>query len=160
MSEAVLNWLLARSPRERFLLALLVLIGLPCLMVVNLLPLKEARQATQLQLEETRDLHGWVLARAQEQNQWQGTQLNTQPIGLGELDRSLTEIGLRAAVSGLSENTEGLVILDFASVSYVTLVSWLSQMHAVWGYDILDYRFEALERQGLVRASLRLSPLQ
>ena len=82
----------------------------------------------------------------------------SRPIGSSGIEASLIEAGLRPFLSGLNVRPGGRVELQFDEVTFVMLANWLSAMAPGWGYEIADFRFEALETPAKITARLTLVP--
>ena len=155
--------LLQRSRRERRLLALLALVGLPALVWLWLVsPLLESRRAVMQQIAEAQALQFWVTERAADQQQL-GQVLSTgpiPPIGISGLEQSLVAAQLRHQVTRLSGQGDGVIDLGFDRVEFIALASWLSQSDPGWGYDITALRLQRHADPGLISAELTLVPQQ
>lgn len=161
MSTWLISALLQRSRRERWLLGLLALVGLPALVVFGLLlPLHEARQAAARDLQEARALLSWVTARSAEQSRLSppAAVAPRAPIGMSGLEQSLLDSNLRHRVSQLSARSEGGIALRFDAVPFTGLMDWLSRQEPGWGYRIADLRITRSAESGIVAAALTLQP--
>lgn len=161
MSARLIDLLLRLAPRERWLLALLVVVALPVAVGIGwLLPLAERRAAAEAALQEARAVTGWVSARAADQALLAPVQRSgpTDPIGLSGLEQSLISARLRPLLSELANRTGGGVALRFDKVPFGDLVRWLSASDPGWGYDIADFRILRSDDPGVVSAELRLIP--
>ena len=162
MSGALVEFLSARPPRERWLIGLLVLIVLPLAVVFGLLlPLRDAQTDAQRAQSDATALQQWVVQRVgekQELGRAPDTQQNA-PIGSSGIEQSLIDAGLRADVADLGVRDSGVIELRFDLVTFTTLANWLSASKANWGYTISTFRIEATDVSGKVSASLTLTPL-
>ncbi|KMK64009.1 type II secretion system protein GspM [Puniceibacterium sp. IMCC21224] len=161
MSARLIDLLLKLAPRERWLLALLVLVALPAALGFGwLLPLSERRAAVEVALQEARAVTGWVSARAADQALLAPAQSSgpSEPIGLSGLEQSLISARLRPLLSELANGSDGGIALRFDAVPFGDLVRWLSASDPGWGYDIVDFRLLRSDDPGIVSAELRLVP--
>ena len=162
MTERLMDFLLQRDPRERALLALLVFLVIPLAILLGvLLPLREERAAAERALLDAAELQTWVSARADEMSRLAAPAAGaarSRPIGSSGIEASLIEAGLRPFLSGLNVRPGGRVELQFDEVTFVMLANWLSAMAPGWGYEIADFRFEALETPAKITARLTLVP--
>ena len=167
MSERIITFLLDLSRRERWLLALLVLVALPMAAVFGLvLPLSEARDTARAQVQEARLIEEWVAAQAEEylaQGALLGEAGDTgtrAPIGVSGIELSLVDAGLRKDVTELANNAGGGVTLRFDAAAFTGLSEWLSQNQDRWGYDLEAFKFTRGTRDDLVEAEFKLVPSQ
>ncbi|WP_146591305.1 type II secretion system protein GspM [Puniceibacterium confluentis] len=161
MSARLIDLLARLAPRERVLLAVLVLGVLPAALWFAVLePLATRRVAAEAELREARALAGWVSARAGELAALdQGDSTGPRaPVGLSAVEQSLISAELRGAVSELSNRTGGGIELRFETVAFADLMHWLSAQDPGWGYDIDAFRLRAATAAGEVAAELRLMP--
>jgi type II secretory pathway component PulM len=161
MSARLIDFLLSRTARERFLLGALVAICLPLLVVFAVvIPLQEARRTATAEQTEARALAIWVNERVAELGTFaDAPQLVARaPIGSSGLEQSLIDAGLRDQISDLGVGDAGVIELRFDRVRFITLVNWISANKPTWGYDISSFRFEATEESGKVSAILALTP--
>jgi type II secretory pathway component PulM len=166
MSARILHYLVGLSRRERWLLALLVVVALPMAAVFGLiLPLSEARMAARSQVHEARLMEEWVAQRAGDYLA-QGALLGTDganqgpPLGISGIELSLVEAGLRQDVTELANSGSGGVTLRFDAAAFTGLTDWLSLNQDSWGYDLEAFRFVRGARDDLVEAEFRLVPAQ
>ncbi|WP_375257061.1 type II secretion system protein GspM [Citreimonas sp.] len=157
----MIDALARRNPRERRLLAVLLMLVLPLALVAGvLLPLHERRVETAARLEQSVALAGWVEARAAEFRAL--SQLETAapraPVGSAAIERSLIAARLRESVTTLGADGDGAVDLGFGSVDFTRLAAWLSGVHPGWGYRFEMLRLDATETSGMVAARIRLVP--
>jgi type II secretory pathway component PulM len=164
MNDRLIDFLLRRAPRERWLIGCLVVVVLPLALALGwLLPLAEERRAAQAALEEARALEMWVLAR---QDEMAGFALpRKNPVGTGPalgasaLEQSLIARNLRSSLSALETRGDGEVALRFDAVNFVDLMRWMDAEDPDWGYRISDLRLERTERSAMVEARLTLLPI-
>lgn len=164
MSARLIDFLLSREPRERLLLAALILVVLPLALVFGLLlPMKENQFKTQRDYQEALQIRDWLEARVVEKNhlmQAPRLQFNAA-IGTSGIEESLKAANLRDAVSELSAGAGGSIEIQFDQVDFLRLANWLSRVHPAWGYQIESLRFEALDAadpSGKIAAWLTLMP--
>lgn len=161
MSERLIDILLRLAPRERALLALLCCFVLPLALCFGvLLPLAEARNNAQAELDEARALTLWVQERAADQTLLLRTD-NGGPrdkIGLSGVEQSLISAGLRDQLSEVSNRAGDAIELRFDAVAFEDLAGWLLASDPVWGYDIVGLQLERSETPGIVFSSLTLVP--
>lgn len=158
---SVIDWLAARSARERVLLAVLAGGLLPLAVVLGLLlPLAEKRAAAEQALEEARMLNAWVAARSAEAAKLAPAQETPaqllEPIGLSALEQGLKKARLWPYVMRLEARSQGGIALDFEQVEFVDLMSWLEAVSPRWGYEFDSFRIEPRDQPAMVKASLVL----
>ena len=161
MSAALIDFLLARSGRERGLLALLALVVVPLALIFGLaLPLRQAQSAALAARTEAVAMNLWVQDRAGDLARLGDTpQAGPQPaIGMSGIEEALISAGLRDAVSDLSQDSRGQVSLRFEQVRFTRLMGWLSQTEPGWGYEVQAFRIEAGPVPADVAASFTLVP--
>lgn len=168
MIDALARFLTQRSARERWLLALLVLIAAPlafALLVVQ--PLLAGRDAA-------RD----ALAQAQAEREWYAEQqallaqlprvsaetdsaapVTTTPIGLGAFDAQLDAAGFVPHVTRLESTPAQGMELSLQGVAFEALMPWLYGLAGETGYDVLSLRVEAGNAAGRVDAEVSLAPV-
>lgn len=162
MTDWLVDRLLRLAPRERRLLGLLVIVVLPLGVVLGgLLPLRDARDSALDARTDALALNIWVQERAAEAQTLASLPRTGTfvPIGTSGIEQALIDAGLRAAVTELSSDGDGVVSLRFDDVGFARLADWLSEADPVWGYDIALFRMEAAERSGNVTAALTLMPI-
>lgn len=166
MWERVIQYLIGRSRRERWLLAMMIVLALPMAAVFGLvLPLSEARAAAQNRVNEARLIDEWVADQAALYLA-QGAILGDAgaeirpPIGISGIEQSLVEAGLRKDVTELANSADGGVTLRFESVAFTGLTKWLSQNEKSWGYDLDAFKFTRGARDDAVEAEFKLVPAQ
>ena len=163
MIAALARFLSRRSARERLLFALLFLAALPLgFAALVALPLVDARADAHAGLTEARATRDWYRARQAEIAALPVTDSaeaagGVTPIGLGGIERTLIEAGLRAAVGRLANAPSGGVTLSLQAVEFAPLMGWLEGVEAGAGYRVAAL---VLERSapGLVDAEVRLAP--
>lgn len=156
---SLIDTLAKRTPRERVLLMLLGAGILPVLLAFSvLLPLSEHRRAAEVGLEDAQALNLWVANRASEAASFTGTspRENTAPMGLSNLEQSLRNANLRAAVSRLEARNNGGIAMEFEAVDFIKLMEWLDAQTPVWGYVITSVRIEPTNAPARVRAAFLL----
>ncbi|WP_189371743.1 type II secretion system protein GspM [Tateyamaria omphalii] len=159
--DGVIDWLVARSVRERFLMAVCFLFLVPvCVVFTVLLPLSESRAAALDARDDALALEAWVSDRAR---QTVGLSDLTEvarpnPIGSTGLEKTLVDANLWQQVSDLGVQEGGLIELTFEKVVFTALANWLSGQSPIWGYDIGSFRIEALDDPGRVSARIVLRP--
>lgn len=161
MSGALVEFLAARPPRERWLIGALVLVVLPLAVVVGvLLPLRDAHDDALRAEIDARALQTWVVQRVGEKLELARAP-DAQPvkaIGSSGIEQSLIDAGLRADVSELGVRDNGVIELRFDLVTFTTLANWLSASKPAWGYSVSSFRIEATDTSGKVSVSLALTP--
>ncbi len=160
MSDRFIEMLLRLAPRERMLLALMVVVLLAGAGIGWLLPLQERRAVAERELQEARALTAWVQARAdQAQGLPQvGETRATDPIGTSGIEQGLIIAGLRDRVRGLSNSAGGSIELRLENVRFERMMQWVSASEGSWGYEIESLRIEKTGVPGLVIADFRLTP--
>ena len=154
--------LMRLSPRERWLIAVLLFVVLPRTILLAIIqPLTERRAALATELEDTRALRVWVSDRSAEALALRAldTSEADAPIGLAALERGLVKADLRKAVSDLSNRPEGGIALRLDRVVFVDFMRWLSKAERNWGYAISQMRVEDDPEAGFVRVEMQLRPL-
>lgn len=163
MIAGLARQLARRSPRERLLLALLLLGALPLAFVVLLaLPLLESRAAAGAELAAARATQAWYIARQGEVAALPGPggapSGRAAPVGLGGIEARLIAAGLRPAVTLLANAPDGRVALSLQSVAFADLMPWIEGIDAA-GYAVAALRLERTG-PGRVEADVQLEPLQ
>ncbi len=166
MTGALSRLLAQRSPRERLLLALLVLGAVPLAFVALVaLPLLDARAVARADLAAAQATRGWYAARQTEiaalprmDAAVPGAE-SRAPVGLGGIEAQLIDAGLREAVTLLANAQNGRVALTLGPVSFDPLMGWLAALEAGAGYRVLNLRLERA-MPGQVSAELQLEPLR
>lgn len=162
MSARLIDLLLHLAPRERWLLAALFGLILPAgLLFGLLLPLEEAKRMQVAEQTEAIALNLWVQERVRDFGQV--AQITDEgvraAIGTAGVEQSLIAAGLRSSVTELSASSDGKIELRFDEVRFTRLMNWLSQADPAWGYEIAQFRFEAVPSSGNVAAMLALVPI-
>ncbi|MCL4189288.1 MAG: type II secretion system protein M [Rhodobacteraceae bacterium] len=163
MSVWLAAWLIARSLRERLLLAALTvaLLGLVVLGGV-VRPVEARRQAARAALDDVAVLEVWLAARRLElaalpPAAGEGTPAGP-PAGLGGLEERLVADGLRTAVGFIANTAGGGVALRFQAVEFALLMAWLEAVEAADGYRVAGLRLRRAEEGGMVEAEIELAP--
>lgn len=162
MIDRLVDMLLRRSRRERWLLGLALALALPALAhALVIAPLQARHRAALAARAEAAALADWVVERAAEADRLAtpDRRAPAAPIGIAGLEQSLRAAGLRAAATELGSLGDGRVELRFDAVPFTDLAGWLSGSDPVWGYDIAAFRFERGAEPGLVAAELTLQPV-
>lgn len=151
-----------RAPRERLLLLLLCVLGLPlALYFLAAEPLLNTRAASMRAAAEASAMRDWVArqvaALPADAPDAAEADSSGAPIGLSGLESSLVEAGLRDRVTQLSNAQGGAVDLEFDAVPFEALIAWLHDMSGGWGYDVAGFRI-VRGAQGLVTAGFTLEP--
>jgi len=163
MSARLAAWLIARSPRERLLLALLAvaLLALGALEGV-VRPVEARREAARAALAEVAALEVWLAARRLELAALPPAPGEAAPAaapaGLGGLEERLVAHGLRAAVGFIANTAGGGVALRFQAVEFAPLMAWLEAVEAADGYRLAGLRLRRAEEGGTVEAEIELAP--
>jgi len=159
MSARLIDLLSRLAPRERVLLAIMIVVALPAGLILGLLlPLHEMRNAALDDRTDALALNLWVQARVVELQALPQPNVQTvaAPIGTSGIEQALIDRGLRDAVSQLSADSDGVVTVRFDEVRFGRLADWLSDAHPRWGYDIAALRLDATDTEGSVAAALTL----
>lgn len=163
MISRLVDILLQRSPRERMLLGLLVIIVLPVLAwVAVVVPVQERRDAITYDFTEAALLNEWVISRQDEDAQLRAILGDAAqvagPIGVGGIEQTLVSAGLRDDIAELANRSEGAIELRFDAVPFADLVGWLDINVPTWGYDFASFRITQTEDPGVVQAEFSLVP--
>ncbi|WP_417625848.1 type II secretion system protein GspM [Pararhodobacter aggregans] len=165
MIATLARQLARRSPRERLLLALLLLGALPLAFVVLLaLPLLESRAAAGADLAAARATQAWYSARQAEiaalpdPRAAPSDAARVVPVGLGGIEARLIAAGLRPAVTLLANAPNGRVALSLQAVAFADLMPWIDGIDAA-GYGVAALMIER-SAPGVVDAELQLEPLR
>lgn len=161
MTERLIDILLRLSARERALIVFLVVAVLPAALYLGWIrPLVDDRNAAQAAVQEAHALRVWVEERSAESLRLSLTLqgVETAPIGVSGIEKSLVAAGLRSNLSELTRRGEEEILLRFDTVPFVDLGQWINTTSLSWGYDITGLRIERGEEPGLVAASLVLAP--
>ncbi|WP_371229670.1 type II secretion system protein GspM [Roseovarius sp. 2305UL8-3] len=163
MIERFIDFLIRLAPRERVLLALLVVVILPAALVLGwLLPLSEARSSAQTALAEAQALDSWVMGRQAEKAALalpSDSGVVAPAIGASALEQSLISAQLRPSLSTLETRDGGEIALRFDAVNFVDLMRWMDAEDPAWGYQITALRIDRTDRSAVVEAGLTLQPL-
>lgn len=159
--------LLGLSPRERRLLALLALVGLPAALWLAVAePLLERRDAARAALAEAEDLRAWLIAQRRVLEALPAPVDAEAPRaeGLSRLEARLQAAGLTPDALGgavqLSDAGAGAVSLRLERVPFTALMGWLDRVEAEAGYRLANLSLGAAGDPGAVAADLRLEPLR
>ncbi|MFN7002560.1 MAG: type II secretion system protein GspM [Roseinatronobacter sp.] len=158
MIRGLENFLLARTPRERWLLAILLVIGMPLGWYQGVIvPLEQREAAARQALLESRALERWLEAqRAELAALPVAVETEELPLpGLGAIDARLQAAGLDAA---LSTATGGGVSVVLEDAEYVVLMPWLELFERETGYVLAQLSLRRGDLPGQVRAELVLRP--
>ena len=161
MSARLIDFLLAREPRERWLLAVLAIVIVPLGLVFGvLLPLYQSQEEALAARTEAVAMNLWVQDRALDLERLrQIPETGQRPaIGMRGIEEGLISAGLRDAVSDLSQDSSGRVSLRFEQVRFTRLMTWITETEPGWGYDLQTFRIEAAPVSGDVEASMTLVP--
>ncbi len=161
MSGRLIDLLLRLAPRERWLLGILFAIVLPMgLLFGVLVPLNDAKANALADRTEAVAINLWVQERVgQYQSLKSSPQSGPQPaMGTSGIEQSLINAGLRGDISDLSQDSAGQITLRFDDVRFTRLMTWLSETEPGWGYDVTQFRIEAVPEPANVSASLTLEP--
>lgn len=155
--------LMGLSPRERRLIALLVVVALPAALWLALAePLLARRAEARAALAAAEDLRGWVLARGAELAALPAAAPVSAPapVGLGGIESRLAAAGLvgPGAPAQLADAGEGAVALRLPAVEFTRLMDWLDRIEAEAGYRTAALALTATDPPGTVAADLRLEP--
>ncbi len=160
----LIDWLVARAPRERVLLALLVALALPAALALGLLlPLQNDRRAAAAALEEAAALNAWIRDRQREMAGLagaapEGPEEPDGPVGASALEQSLVAARLRPRLSALETDGEGGIVLRFDEVAFTELMGWIDDQAPGWGYRIAALGLERSDTPAMVAARLVLAP--
>lgn len=156
---ALAAWLSGRSSRERLLLALLVLAGLPLALWLLLAePLLAARDRARTDLAAARAQAEWVAARLAEAGSLPAPVPGPPPEGLAGLESRLATAGLGGGAARLADAGDGTVALALDLVAFDALMTWLQQVEAEAGYRLSALRLIPTAFPGAVAAEVRLEP--
>jgi len=157
----LVEFLLARTPRERRLLGGLVVFAVPLAVIFGvLLPMQAQLETARREEVEAAVLHLWVAERAAAAGASApaAPRAARPPIGSSGLEQGLISAGLRGDVTDLGVRDDGVIELRFEQVDFTVLANWISAARPEWGYDISSFRFEARDVSGAVSATLSLAP--
>lgn len=161
MSQALVNFLLARTRRERWLLGLVVVIGLPLGWYQGVIVPLETRAAEARQtLEDGRALQIWLDARRIELAalpEREALAPRNLP-GLSAIEGSLHSAGLDNRVSTLATATGGGIALQLEGVEFTALMPWLDQFERDTGYRLAQLALRRSDRAGEVAAEILVQP--
>lgn len=158
MIGALERFVLARTRRERWLLALLLVVGVPLgWYQAVIVPLETRETELRAALVEAQALERWLEARRVELEALpQPDTPAERPVpGLSVIDASLQAAGLSAA---LSTATGGGINVLLEAVDFVILMPWLEAFERDTGYDLAQLSLRRADQPGQVRAELLLRP--
>lgn len=158
MIGAIERFILARTRREAWLLALLLVVGLPLGWYQGVIvPLEARKDEARQALSEAQALERWLEARRAELAALPQADTRTElPLpGLSAIDASLQQAGLAAA---LSTATGGGIAVLLEEADFVTLMPWLEAFERDTGYDLAQLSLRRADQPGQVRAELLLRP--
>jgi general secretion pathway protein M len=139
------DWFMARTARERWLLALMLAIALPLLAYAGVYrPLMAAiERAEQRHVAAVRN-HGLVLARLSQLEQAQRPALGAAPVSTAPVSLRITEAAALAGVSLTANEPRGLTsaVITLAPAAPTAALRWLRQ----------------LETQGIIVRELAITP--
>lgn len=153
------------SGRERLLLTLLGVIGVPVAVIfLAILPMTQSRDAARVQAKESSAMLEWVTAQvralpAEQTDMAAEPGIGRAPIGISDIEESLVRGALRDQVSQLSNRPDGGVDLSLEAARFDLLGDWLQEMTPAWGYRIAAFRIEAAG-PGMVNATFELEAAQ
>lgn len=159
MSARLIDFLLQLAPREKRLLAVLILGVIPLAIWFGwLAPLTEARAQAARDLARAHALQGWVQEQVVIQSLFSQVEDTgpRAPIGTSQMEQELIAAGLRDQVSSLANRTDGGIELSFDAVKFGDLMQWLAMSDPDWGYDIASFRIERGAEDGIIAATIRL----
>lgn len=162
MSDRVTAVIERLSGRERALLLLLAVAGVPLVLyVLAARPLLDARVAAERRLAEAVAERRWVAERGAE---WEALGPSrpgrdaVQGAGLSALEVAIAEAGLRQNVRMLQEDGNGRVRISFGSAPFERVAGFLDRSDLALGYDLGAMRLTAAEAPGQVEAAIELVP--
>ncbi|MEO9496868.1 MAG: type II secretion system protein GspM [Vibrio splendidus] len=163
MSDKLIEFLLTRPPRERILMGILVLVIVPVALVFGiLLPLQDQQKESLRARDEAIQLRDWVITQSLAAEQIpkisETSAAVKKPIGSSGIEQSLISADLRPAISNLDVRDTGAIELQFDRVTFTRLANWMSENTLTWGYELTEFRFEAIQESGKVSARLTLTP--
>lgn len=166
MSARLMQFLAGLSRRERLLLALLVFLALPLAAVQGIaLPLLARQEAARAAVAEAEALRGWVRERQAELAQLPAARTDTtsnpspSPAGLGTLEASLIDAGLRQSLVTLMNPSGTSVSMRFDAVHFSRLMPWLEGLEREMGYRMASLRLSRTNMPDLVDAEIQLEQL-
>lgn len=165
MSQALIRLLGRCAPRERILLALLVLVVAPVALWLGVLaPLGEARRAAETRVAEATALQAWVQARVGEYTALAPSRptgseaADTGPVGASAVEQTLIDARLHAWLKSFDTDDDGGIRLRFEDVVFEELMTWISAQDPDWGYEITTLAIQETSAPGLSIISLQLNP--
>jgi type II secretory pathway component PulM len=157
MIEQLQRYLERLSERERRIVVLGAAIALLLLVLAVVMPLQRKLVATDQRVAHKQDDLAWLRSMAP---QLAGLQAN-QPRALREslvvvVDRTARQSGLERALVGSQPSGDGGLNVRLEQTSFDGLISWLSQLHELYGIRVDAADFDAAGAPGTVNASLVL----
>lgn len=159
MSQKLVDFLLARTRRERWLLGFAVVFVLPLGWYQGvILPLKtRAADATQA-LEDSHSLQLWLEARRLELESLpepEADSSRTLP-SIGTIESSLQGAGLEEWITNLAAGTGGAITLQMDGVEFIDLMPWLDEFERETGYRVAQFAAQRGATPGHVVADILL----
>lgn len=157
-------FLVTRSARERWLLALVPVVVLPLgFGVLVALPLLEHRAAARAELAEALATRDWYQAR---QAEIAGLPLPAAapepgavtPVGLSGIEDSLIAAGLRERIAMLANAQGDAVSMALRAVPFESLMAWIDTIRQTGGYRLTALQITRADTDGFVDAQLQLAP--
>ncbi|WP_397544514.1 type II secretion system protein GspM [Roseovarius salis] len=167
MISALSDMLVARSRRERWLMALLVLVALPFGYVYGVvLPLNAQYERVQAELEDAVALERWLLERRAELESLPplpenspGESNGTRPVpGLGGIEERLRAAGLDDSLDQLASAEGEGIELKLDDAIFTDLMRWLDALESETGYRVERLALQRADRPGRVEADMLLRP--
>ena len=163
-AQTLAQTLARRTPRERLLLALLIVLVLPLgfvfLVALPVLDQRAAAQSARVQAEA--DQRWYISQQAQIEALPQAVQTPSEAslpaVGLGGIEDRLIEAGLRDAVALLANVQGDGVSLTLGDVPFVDVMQWVAGIEAEAGYTVSTLRLVSGDEGGLVSVEMRLEP--
>lgn len=150
------QWVAGKTPRERLLLGIAVLMGALVLLGVFVVdPLVSWRHDTEARLEKHRALLAWVEPKAAEAARLtRRTSPESGRLSMAQIEQSLRDAGLTEALRRLSPGVGSQFEAAFEAVSYEDMLEWLARTQASSGMTVQQMRIEPAGAPGLVNLSL------
>ncbi len=163
------GFLLARSPRERWLMLALVVVALPLGWWQGVIvPLQTRHHDARATLQEERALAEFLTrARAEiadlpaEGSAEADGALSDLPTllpGLSEVEDSLRTTGLADSLDDLAGTEDGGMRLRLDNVAFTELMPWLVRFEQTTGYRLEELTLQRRDAPGLVEATILLTP--
>ncbi len=163
MTQMMMNFLLARTRRKRWLLGVLVVVGLPLAWYQGVIvPLQTRATESRQALEDSRALQLWLEARRIELDALPAPESSAPRSlpGLSAIEGSLHAAGLDESISTLATATGGVITLQMQGAEFTTLMPWLDQFERDTGYRVAQLALQRDEVAGRVVAEILLQPEQ